>query len=145
MHKFRSDPEQMSFLHHHSNQDYGKMPLTRLCKSDFIPLMLINKLLSENQWVPPLPSKCLWYSFEYFLKWWFVGIDGRDSEQGRAPRITHRWLRLQECMWPTVESIWNSWALKHKAKFMFSMIQLSFLSVNGGWLHSLQQKKYRKN
>lgn len=48
MHKFRSDPEQTSFLHHHSNQDYGKTPLTRLRKSEFIPLMLINKLLSEK-------------------------------------------------------------------------------------------------
>lgn len=55
MHKFRSDPEQTSFLHHHSNQDYGKMPLTRLCKSEFIPLMLINKLLSENQLSSPSP------------------------------------------------------------------------------------------
>lgn len=46
--KFRSDPEQTSFLHRHSNQDDGRMPLTRQCKANFIPLMLINKLLSEK-------------------------------------------------------------------------------------------------
>lgn len=37
-----------SFLHPHSNQDDGRMPLTRQCKANFIPLMLINKLLSEK-------------------------------------------------------------------------------------------------
>lgn len=46
--KFRNDPEQTSFLRHYSNQDYGRMPLTKQCKSNFIPLMLINKLLSEK-------------------------------------------------------------------------------------------------
>lgn len=37
-----------SFLHPHGNQEDGRMPLTRQCKANFIPLMLINKLLSEK-------------------------------------------------------------------------------------------------
>ena len=56
--KFRSDPEQTSFLHRHSNQDDGRMPLTRQCKANFIPLMLINKLLSEKSMHFPSLNVC---------------------------------------------------------------------------------------
>lgn len=96
--KFRSDPEQTSFLHRHSNQDDGRMPLTRQCKANFIPLMLINKLLSEKSMHFSSLNVCDKFLICLKMKGKYRSISYWHVKCGQLPwQVTHARVLRQRC------------------------------------------------
>lgn len=128
-----------SFLHCHSNQDDGRMPLTRQCKANFIPLMLINKLLSEKSIHFSSLNVCDKFLICLKMKEKYRSISCWQVTCGQLPwQITHalvlqqRWTQGKACIsWQLINHL--GWILRLGVQDWCLQLVQTISNAHGEW------------